>query len=94
MTSHLRFVGDLREESRDRREAQYPLAALTSVGGGAPAILASLLLGFGAHAQAPNSEDVADGMRLYRQKGDCQACHGWAADGRKMDTQMPDGANL
>ena len=33
-------------------------------------------------------------MRLYRQKGDCQACHGWAADGRKMDSQMPDGANL
>ena len=43
------------------------------------AILASLLLGFGAHAQAPNSEDVADGMRLYRQKGECQASHGWAA---------------
>ena len=37
---------------------------------------------------------IAAGMRLYRQKGDCQACHGWAADGRKMDTQMPDGANL
>jgi hypothetical protein len=33
-------------------------------------------------------------MRLYLQKGDCQACHGWAADGRKMDGQMPDGANL
>ena len=42
----------------------------------------------------PNAEDVAEGMRLYRQKGDCQACHGWAADGRKMDSQMPDGANL
>jgi hypothetical protein len=57
-------------------------------------IVVSLLIGFDAHAQAPNPEDVADGMRLYRQKGDCQACHGWAADGRKMDTQMPDGANL
>src|SRR3954452_17759230 len=45
-------------------------------------------------AQAPNAEDVAEGMRLYRQKGDCQSCHGWAADGRKMDSQMPDGANL
>ena len=44
-------------------------------------------------AQAP-ADDVADGMRLYRQKGDCQSCHGWAADGRKMDSQMPDGANL
>jgi Cytochrome C oxidase, cbb3-type, subunit III len=58
------------------------------------AMMAFLLLGSGARAQAPNPEDVADGMRLYRQKGDCQACHGWAADGRKMDSQMPDGANL
>ncbi len=33
-------------------------------------------------------------MRLFRQKGGCQLCHGWAADGRKMDNQMPDGANL
>jgi hypothetical protein len=33
-------------------------------------------------------------MRIFRQKADCQSCHGWAADGRKMDTQMPDGANL
>jgi Cytochrome C oxidase, cbb3-type, subunit III len=48
-------------------------------------------------AQAPETPDPADiaaGMRIYRQKGDCQACHGWAGDGRKMDTQMPDGANL
>ena len=47
-----------------------------------------------AIAQTPSADDVAEGMRLYRQKGDCQACHGGAADGRKMDTQMPDGANL
>src|SRR4051794_19585141 len=47
-----------------------------------------------AQAQAPDAGDVADGMRLYLQKGDCQACHGWAADGRKMDSQMPDGSNL
>ena len=33
-------------------------------------------------------------MRLYQQKGNCQACHGWAGDGRKTDSQMPDGANL
>jgi hypothetical protein len=43
-------------------------------------------------AQAP--DDLADGIRLYLQKGNCQACHGWAGDGRKMDSQMPDGANL
>jgi len=42
----------------------------------------------------PDPEDVAEGMRIYRTKADCQTCHGWAADGRKMDTQMPDGANL
>jgi mono/diheme cytochrome c family protein len=47
-----------------------------------------------AHAQAPDAGDLAEGMRLYLQKGDCQACHGWAGDGRKMDSQMPDGSNL
>jgi mono/diheme cytochrome c family protein len=42
----------------------------------------------------PQPESVAAGMRIFRTKGDCQSCHGWAADGRKMDSQMPDGANL
>jgi hypothetical protein len=56
------------------------------------ACLAGLLLAFPAAAQTP--DDLADGMRLYLQKGNCQACHGWAGDGRKMDSQMPDGANL
>ena len=37
---------------------------------------------------------MAAGLRIFRQKADCQACHGWAGDGRKMDSQMPDGANL
>src|SRR5215475_14855180 len=46
------------------------------------------------YAQTPDPVDVAEGMRLYLQKGDCQACHGWAADGRKMDSQMPDAPNL
>ena len=47
-----------------------------------------------AWAQNPDPADIAAGMRLFRQKGNCQACHGWAGDGRKMDSQMPDGANL
>jgi hypothetical protein len=47
-----------------------------------------------AQAPAPDPADVAEGMRIFRTKADCQTCHGWAADGRKMDTQMPDGANL
>jgi hypothetical protein len=58
------------------------------------AILAPLRVVSRAAGQSPSAEDIADGMRIYRQKGDCQACHGWAADGRKMDSQMPDGANL
>jgi len=45
--------------------------------------------------QTPVSEsDLADGMRLYQQKADCKACHGWAGDGHKTDSQMPNGANL
>lgn len=47
-----------------------------------------------AQSPAPDPEDVAEGMRIYRTKADCQTCHGWAADGRKMDTQMPDAPNL
>ena len=47
-----------------------------------------------ARAQAPDPADIAAGMRLFRQKGNCQACHGWSGDGRKLDSQMPDGANL
>src|SRR5262245_9175515 len=45
-------------------------------------------------APAADAGGIAEGMRLYLQKGDCQSCHGWAADGRKMDSQMPDGSNL
>src|SRR5579864_8109403 len=41
-----------------------------------------------------DAADIADGMRLYQQKGNCQTCHGWAGDGRKTDSQMPDGPNL
>ena len=43
---------------------------------------------------AQDASDIAEGMRIFRQKGNCQSCHGWAGDGRKMDDQMPDGANL
>lgn len=47
-----------------------------------------------APRQAPEAADLAEGMRLYQQKGDCRACHGWAADGVKGDNQMPDGPSL
>jgi mono/diheme cytochrome c family protein len=59
------------------------------------ALMGAWLYGASARgAQAPDPQDVAEGMRIYRTKADCQSCHGWAGDGRKMDTQMPDGANL
>src|SRR6266403_4809182 len=57
-------------------------------------VVAALLAAAAVQAQAPDAADVAEGMRLFLQKGNCQACHGWAGDGRKMDDQMPDGANL
>jgi hypothetical protein len=46
------------------------------------------------HAQSPEPADIRAGAQLFRQKADCQACHGWAADGRKMNNEMPDGADL
>ena len=60
----------------------------------AVAIVAGQLLARSAKAQAPEASDLGEGMRLYQQKADCQACHGWAGDGHKTDNQMPDGANL
>jgi hypothetical protein len=57
------------------------------------ATFALMLAGPAAHAQG-GSPDLAEGMRIFVQKANCQACHGWAGDGRKMDNQMPDGSNL
>jgi hypothetical protein len=56
--------------------------------------VATLLVASSVEAQTPDPTDIAAGMRLFRQKANCQTCHGWAADGRKMDSQMPDGKNL
>lgn len=59
------------------------------------AVLAALVMVLAAAPSlAQDAEDLAFGFRLFRQKGNCQACHGWAGDGRKLDSQMPDGANL
>jgi len=71
-----------------RRRARHAALALAVLAGGlfvAPAQLA---------AQTPDASDIAEGARIFHQKGNCQSCHGWAGDGRKMDSQMPDGANL
>jgi hypothetical protein len=56
------------------------------------AVIAALLAAPATLAQG--TPDLAEGMRIFIQKANCQACHGWAGDGRKMDNQMPDGTNL
>lgn len=45
-------------------------------------------------AQEPTEASIASGRRLYHQKADCQACHGWSGNGDKLDSQAPDGADL
>jgi len=60
-------------------------------------ILAAMLLldaCAAAYAQPADPEDIAAGAEIFHKKADCQICHGWAGDGRKMDSQVPDGANL
>jgi mono/diheme cytochrome c family protein len=74
--------------SRGRRTGCAALAVA------ALAVAAGLFAVVPLAAQAPDASDVAEGGRLFRQKANCQACHGWAGDGSKMDSQMPDGANL
>ena len=85
---------DMRSPLPQRRRSNASLIAcltgLLLVACGRLAFAASPL----ARAQSNDPADIADGMRLFRQKADCQSCHGWAADGRKMDSQAPDGANL
>src|SRR6266852_8440732 len=46
--------------------------------GAALVFLVALQLAQGAQAQVPDAADIAEGMRLFLQKGNCQACHGWA----------------
>ena len=57
-------------------------------------LLLALFTATTAWAQAADPSDIVEGGKLFRQKASCQSCHGWAGDGRKMDNQMPDGANL
>ena len=70
------------------RSVHRYLSALL-IGGGALVVSPSF-----AQTDAPSERNLSAGMRIYHQKADCQACHGWAGDGRKMNNQMPDGANL
>jgi mono/diheme cytochrome c family protein len=76
----------VRHQTRvSRRPALTPTAAI---------LLLALSTASTAWAQAADPSDIVEGGKLFRQKASCQSCHGWAGDGRKMDNQMPDGANL
>jgi len=48
----------------------------------------------GEAGQAPSDASISAGRRIFTQKADCQACHGWSGDGKKVDFQSPDGADL
>jgi hypothetical protein len=62
---------------------------------GALVLVACTLAGASvARAQDADPADIAAGMRIFHQEAHCQACHGWSGDGHKMDSQMPDGADL
>ena len=76
------------------RAQSAPPRLLLSAAAIAVALAVAMIGATTARAQALDPGDIAAGMTLFRQKGGCQLCHGWAADGRKMDNQMPDGANL
>ena len=71
------------------RRTWWLLSAVAAVGFALP-----VAAGSSAQAQTPSEASIAAGRRIYLQKADCQACHGWAGDGDKMDSQAPDGANL
>ena len=58
------------------------------------AVAAVAWIGAAEAVAQPSDRNIAAGRRLYHQKADCQACHGWSGDGMKMDNQAPDGANL
>ena len=57
-------------------------------------LLYAALSGTPLGAQEPTEANIASGRRLYHQKADCQACHGWSGNGDKLDSQAPDGADL
>ncbi len=57
------------------------IRAAVSANSGIAGIIALTLLAFlGGHATAQQN-DVGEGQRIWEQKAQCPACHGWAGDG-------------
>jgi mono/diheme cytochrome c family protein len=94
MMQSLYSISERLTRRRVRYQARPPrVCGLALMSTGAVLLLA-LFTESTAWAQAADPSDIVEGGKLFRQKANCQACHGWAGDGRKMDNQMPDGANL
>ena len=87
-------ISGLSRRSHPRKRQHRSFRRRSAVCSARAGVLLALFSGLVAWAQAADPSDIAEGGRLFRQKANCQSCHGWAGDGRKMDTQMPDGANL
>src|SRR4051812_15560361 len=83
-----RFASNAWAVARTRRPTRIAWTCMSAVA------ISILLSAPFVWAQTASSDDISEGGRLFRQKANCQACHGWAGDGRKVDDQMPDGANL
>ena len=73
---------------RTRRSRRWLAVSVTA------GLLYTALAGTSLGAQEPTEANIASGRRLYHQKADCQACHGWSGNGDKLDSQAPDGADL
>jgi mono/diheme cytochrome c family protein len=85
----LRYRSRLRYTARNMKRIIWLLLVIVAI------VAAAYSETRGAQApQAPDPGDLAEGLRLYQQKADCRACHGWSADGVKGDNQMPDGPTL
>jgi mono/diheme cytochrome c family protein len=87
-------ISGLSGRNQLHKRQHQPFRYRSAVRSARAGVLLVLFSGSVAWAQAADPSDIAEGGRLFRQKANCQSCHGWAGDGRKMDTQMPDGANL
>lgn len=94
MMAEISSILNLKEASVNRLHRRDHLGAGRRWGPGLFAGASLSLLVLANPAAAQDEGQVSAGMKLFRTKGDCQTCHGWAADGRKMDNQMPDGADL
>jgi len=62
---------------------------LSCVATGQAAVLALAVLACLAGPAAAQKSDVAEGKRIWAEKGQCVDCHGWAGDGARSSLHSP-----